>query len=193
MTSTFKLMHHKYKKVSVIVAATGFSLAIIEALTEAIIFPALSFGFHLQICLFLGIFGLINLAMCKEKEEDERVKSIRSKAMMQGFIFTCIVVLSFSINISLLPFIAPDAFIGITAGKEDYPYMAMLLMVFPATSVVSYLTLFNYGLRNDENWDYNDTMTPKEDFKKNKKYILIRTLISLAILAAVIIWGRMSK
>jgi len=193
MTSTFKLADHKYKKVSIIIAATGFLLAIAELLTEAIVFPALSFGFHLQICLFIGIMGLINLAMCKEKEEDERVKAIRSKAMMQGFIFTCIVVLSFSINVSLFPFIAPDAFIGITASKEDYPYIGMLLMAFPATSVISYLALFNYGLRNDENWDYNDTMTPKENIIRNKKYLLIRTLISLAILAALMIWGRMSK
>ncbi|MBL7691427.1 MAG: hypothetical protein JNM41_07525 [Flavipsychrobacter sp.] len=193
MTSTFKLADHKYKKASIIIAGTGFLLAIAELLTEAIIFPALSFGFHLQICLFIGIMGLIKLAMCKEKEEDERVKAIRSKAMMQGFIFTCIMVLSFSINVSLFPFIAPDAFIGITSSKEDYPYIGMLLMAFPATSVISYLVLFNYGLRNDENWDYNDTMTPKENIIRNKKYLLIRTLISLAILAALIVWGRMSK
>lgn len=193
MTSTFKLADHKYKKVSIIIAATGFSLAIAELLTEAIIIPALSFGFHLQICLFIGIMGLINLAMCKEKEEDERVKAIRSKAMMQGFIFTCIILLTFSINISLFPFIAPEDFVGMMARKEDYSYAGILLMAFPAISVISYLALFNYGLRNDENWDYNDTMTPKENIVRNKKYILIERLVWIAILAAMIIWSKMSK
>lgn len=193
MNSTIKLFDHKYKKVTMIIAAAGFALAIAELLTNAIIFPALSAGFHLQLCLWLGFFGLMNLALCKEKEEDERVKQIRAKAMMQGFIFTCITILSFSINISLFPFIAPDAFIGITFGKEDYAYMGIFFMVVPSFSIVSYLLLFNYGLRNDDKWDYNDTMTPKERFARNKKYVILRTIISLAILATIILLGRMSK
>ena len=193
MNSTIRLIDHKYKKASLIVAAAGFALAIIELLTNAVVIPALSAGFHLHLCLWVGFIGLMNLALCKEKEEDERVKQIRSKAMMQGFIFTCIVILSFSVNISLFPFIAPEAFVGITFGKEDYAYMGMLFMAFPAFSIVSYLLLFNYGLRTDDKWDYNDTMTPKQHFAANKKYLIFRLLLSLAFLAAIIIWGRMSK
>jgi len=193
MNSTLKLADHKHKKVAIIMAGIGFMLVGVEFITRAVIIPKLSWGVHLHFCLLVMFTGLFSLAFCKEKVEDERVKLIRSKAMMQGFFFTCAVLLGFSLNVSLFPVIAPGIFDGTALNKDDLSYMGMLLMAFPAFAIVSYLVLFNYGLRNDENWDYNDTVTPRENFRKNKKYILLRTLISLAILAAIIMWGRMSK
>jgi len=193
MNSTLKLAENKHKKPSIIIAGIGFGLAIAEAITEATIIPKLSAGFHILICLCIAFTALMTLALCKEKEEDERVKAIRAKAMMKGFVFTCSVTIAFSINIALFPFIAPEAFEGLTFARADYAYMGMLFMAFPAFAVVSYLVLFNYGLRNDEGWDYNDEMTPVESFRKNKKYTLIINIIMLLLLAATIIWGRLSK
>lgn len=193
MNSTLKLAENKQKKPAMIIASVGLVLAITEAITEAIVIPRLSVGFHVLICLCIAFTALMTLALCKEKEEDERVKAIRAKAMMKGFVFTCCVTLGFSINIALFPFIAPEAFEGLSLTRADYAYVGMLFMAFPAFAVVSYLVLFNYGLRNDEGWDYNDEMTPVESFRKNKKYTLIINIIMLLLLAATIIWGRLSK
>jgi hypothetical protein len=193
MNSSFLLMDNKYKKWMIAMATLGMVMSLLEVATGAILFTKLSPGIHLHFCLWFTFINLLSLAMCKEKIEDERVRLIRSKAMMRGFLFTCAVILGFSLNVSLFPIIAPEAFEGVTFAKEDYSYMGMMLMVFPAFSIISYLILFNYGLRNDENWDYNDTMTRSEQLGKNKKYVILRTVITLIILAVIIILGRMSK
>ena len=193
MNSTLKLAENKHKKTAITMAAIGATLAAGETATQSVIIPRLGVGFHILICLFIVFTGLLSLALCKEKVEDERVKAIRSKAMMKGFVFTCAVTIAFPINIALFPFIAPEAFEGIIITRDDYAYMGMLLMAFPAFAVISYLVLFNYGLRYDEGWDFNDEMTPVQSFKKNKKYVIIFQVIMLCLLAAIIIWGRMSK
>jgi hypothetical protein len=193
MNSSFLLMDHKYKKWLIAMVGLGLALSGLELATGAVLIPRLSPGMHLHFCLWFTFVNLLSLAVCKEKIEDERVRLIRSKAMMRGFLFTCAVILGFSVNVSLFPIIAPDAFVGVTFGKEDYSYMGMMLMVFPAFSIVSYLIKFNYGLRNDENWDFNDTMTRGEQLRKNKKYLILRTVVSLIILAIIILLGRMSK
>ncbi|MBX2904785.1 MAG: hypothetical protein KF744_02020 [Taibaiella sp.] len=193
MNSTLKLAENKHKKTAIAMAAAGVALAVAEATTQATVIPRLGLGFHVLICLFITFTGLLSLALCKEKVEDERVKAIRSKAMMKGFVFTCAVTIAFPINIALFPFIAPEAFEGITITRDDYAYVGMFLMAFPAFATISYLALFNYGLRYDEGWDFNDEMTPVQSFKKNKKYVIIFQLVMLALLAAMIIWGRMSK
>lgn len=193
MNSTLKLAENKHKKSSMVIAGVGLVLAVAETLTKAIVIPKLSVGFHILICLCIAFTALMTLALCKEKEEDERVKAIRAKAMMKGFVFTCSVTIAFSVNIALFPFIAPEAFEGLTFAREDYAYVGMLFMAFPAFAVVSYLILFNYGIRYDEGWDFNDEMTPVQSFKKNKKYTIIFQLVMLGLLAAMIIWGRLSK
>jgi hypothetical protein len=193
MNSSFLLMDYKYKKWMIGMSILGIVLSVLELITGAVLFTKLTPGIHLHFCLWFTIVNLLSLAMCKEKIEDERVRLIRSKAMMRGFLFTCAVILGFSVNVSLFPVIAPEAFEGVTFAKEDYSYMGMMLMVFPAFAIISYLILFNYGLRNDENWDYNDTMTRSEQLGKNKKYAILRTVITLIILATIILLGRMSK
>lgn len=193
MSSTLKLAENKHKKTAIVMAALGGILGIAEAITQRAIIPQLGVGFHVLICMFIMFTGLLSLALCKEKEEDERVKAIRAKAMMKGFVFTCAVTIAFPLNIALFPFIAPEAFEGITITRDDYAYAGMLLMAFPAFAIISYLVLFNYGLRYDEGWDYNDEMTPIQSFRKNKKYILIFQLVMFALLAAIILWGRLSK
>ena len=113
-------------------AGVGLLLSLLEWKTEIIIFHKLPAVTHLHFCLWFTLCSLLSLAFCMEKEEDERVKQIRAKAMMQGFMITCAAVLGFSVNVSLFPIFSPNDFIGLTFAKEDYTYMGMMLMIFPA-------------------------------------------------------------
>lgn len=193
MNTTFRLIPNKYRKLWIVVGSVALVLAILEAYAGVAFLPGMPVAFHLQICLWVFLMSLFNIAICAEKVEDERVKSIRSKAMMRGFVFTTVVVLGFSINISLFPVIAPEAFINTTLDKNDYSIGGILFMIFPAFSIVSYLFFFHFNLRNDSYMDYEDKMTQKEYFKKNTTYVIVRTLLSLLFLIVIIIVARKFK
>lgn len=193
MTTTFRLLPHKYKKIWAISATACIVLAVIQLVTGITITTTLPSAMHALILLVVGFLCLANVAMCQEKIEDERTKQIRAKVAMQVFFFLSILAVSFSVNIALFPFISPEDFIGISFTKEDYSIAGIFFMAFPALAILYYITTFHIYLSNDELMDYTDKQTRKEYFKKNKTYIILRTLTSLGILAAIIIMGRMSK
>ncbi len=113
--------------------------------------------------------------------------------MMTGFMFTCAIILGFAVNVSLFPYIAPEAFLGVTFGKADYSYMSMLLMVFPAFSIISYLILFNIGLYFDQHWEYDDDISIKENFRKNKKYAIAKSIFWIIMFFVTLMVIRISK
>lgn len=185
MKGTKLLMSYTSKLIGIGMTLVGVGLSIAEYATSFVVFKKFSPAIHLNFFLWFMLFGLFMIAFSKEKHEDERVKLIRSKAMMQAFLISSAAMMGFGFNVSLFPVFSPKDFIGATYSMDDYAAMGRILMFFPCFSIVSYLATFNFGLHFDQHWEYEDDISIKDNFKKNKKYIIIRILLTLVIFAII--------
>ena len=159
---------YTWKKWGLVVSALGLLGMIMERLERVIIVTKFSVPQHYALFELIMLFGLLIVIFCKEKEEDDRARAIRSKSFQ----------FSFTLVISALL-----VFAFITSVDTHTPLLSADLFYLVAIGIVFYLLFFNVGLYFDFLWDYEDkgVWENLKNVNKNKWSLLIY-LISCAII-----------
>ena len=125
---------------------------------------------HRQSHLFftLIVAGLYLTAFSKEKDDDERVRAIRAKAMQSAFMLLTGIMIALTL-VSLL------------VGENMFSESVVVAVVCGSAMAV-YLVLFHIGLYFDPSWSYNDdTVLP--NLRKNKRFFILYTAGIIVIFA----------
>ncbi|MBN9482671.1 MAG: hypothetical protein BGO70_07340 [Bacteroidetes bacterium 43-93] len=161
------LASYKNKIAGLVILSIGLLVTIVEKLHPFTVVAKWNADTHLAACIWIIVFGMYMTAFSREKFEDERVKKIRARALQTTMMLLTGTTLAFSLTV-------------ITQNLGDLDVMILLMM--PAIYLAIYLAMFHIGLYFDEMWDYDEKPVGIiENFKKNKKSIIIFQLLSLAI------------
>ncbi|MDC1068572.1 hypothetical protein OAQ99_05365 [Candidatus Kapabacteria bacterium] len=157
------------KQFGLFLPAIATLFILVFSLTDYKVFKTIDNWQHIMLSLSLLSIGLFNMMMSKEKLEDERVKKIRAKSM-QMFI-----------SAILIPNIS---FSFIMAFDEDFGGVGLFHGTIPF-ALLLYNIYFNYSLRFDPQWNYNEGGAT-DNFKSDKSSIIILTIL---FFAAIIIYS----
>lgn len=162
------LASHKTKIAGLITLSAGLVLTIVQKLHPFIIVPKYNADKHLAISIWVVVVGMYLTAFSKEKFEDERVRMIRARSLQMVMMLMSATFIAFSLT-------------AITQDIGDMDVLTILL--FPAMYLALYLAIFHVGIYFDNLWDYDEKQTSLwENYKKNKKPILIFKLLAFAII-----------
>lgn len=136
--------------------AGGLIIAVAEKIHPFTIIPNHTRNQHIGLALCITIYGMLLLAITKEKVEDERVKAIRAQAMQ--FTVLMFVITNLTTAFMNLLNIADRAAIGTR-------WIILNLMM----NLTIYHIFFRIGLYRDNYWNYqSDDISLKDVWLKNK-------------------------
>ena len=163
---------YRAKVVGMIVSAIGILAMIAEKIWTFSIFPKLNPDQHYLLFLWCSLFGFFTMAFSKEKQEDERTKMIRYRAMQTAFYILISIMMSFTLVATLLQ---KTLVLDVT---DFYILLTVALLM--------YLFLFHIGLYFDFFWEYEDkeAMENLRNIGRNKWSILIYLTISTLLCVA---------
>ena len=149
----FPLQSYKVKIVGLIVSMlAAILMAVFKSFKNLILINSLDNSQHFQLFIWLSISGLFLIAYSKEKNEDARVKIIRSKSLQIAFGF----LVSTLLAVNLVGIISSSFSINVS---QDMSLIA-------AVGILTYLLCFYIAIYFDPNWTYNDDSV-LASFKKN--------------------------
>lgn len=172
---------YKWKVIGMIMSAAGIAALIIQKLTDFTVLQKFNSAQHFNFLLWLTLFGLVTVAFSKEKHEDERVHSIRTKSFMFAFLMMCAPIMAFGLTISLAPN-SPDYANGVSLSGDDIVYMGRLIMAYPAVGLVLHLVMFHVGLHFDQSWDYENETWSVRGLWKHKRIRLVAIVVGIIII-----------
>lgn len=163
-----KLAKHSTKMIGLVILSVGVLVSIVYKIHPFVVAPKLSADKHLAACMWIMLLGMYLTAFSQEKFEDERVQTIRARALQMVMMLMSATFLAFSLT-------------AITQDLGEFD--VTLLLLFPLIYLSIYLAIFHMGLYFDFLWDYDDKkLSFLENLKKNKKPIIIFQAIAWAVL-----------
>lgn len=172
---------YKWKVIGMIMT-TVFTIALtVQKLTDFTIVNKLNSAQHFNFLLWLAIFGLVLIAFSKEKNEDERVHSIRTKSFMFAFLMILGSTLAFGLTVTIMP-LQSDMAQGVTLSPDDIIEAGRWLMFYPAVGLVLHLVMFHVGVYFDQNWDYENETWSLAGLWKHKRIRLITIVVGIIII-----------
>ncbi len=162
---------YKNKIAGLVILSAGLLTAIIWKIHPFTIIPKYDSDKHLSVLLWVIVLGMYLTAFSQEKYEDERVKMIRARSLQTSMMLMTGTIIAFSLT-------------AITQNIGDLDVTLLLMM--PAVYLGIYLAIFHVGLYYDNLWDYEEKkLSFRENWRKNRKPLLIFKLISFAVLILV--------
>lgn len=150
------MMGHQNKPLALGLIVGGLVIAVAEKIHPFTILPNHTRNQHIGLALCITIYGMMLLAMTKEKIEDERVKAIRAQAMQ----FTVLMFVITNLTTAFMNLLNPADRAAI--GNR---WIILNLMM----NLTVYHIFFRIGLYRDKYWNYqSDDISLKDAWFKNK-------------------------
>ncbi len=150
------MMGHQNKPLALGLIASGLVVAVAEKIHPFTILPDHTRNQHIGLALCIAIYGMMLLAMTKEKIEDERVKAIRAQAMQ----FTVLMFVITNLTTAFMNLLNTTD--GTTIGNR---WIIINLLM----NMTIYHIFFRIGLYRDKYWNYqSDDISLKDAWLKNK-------------------------
>lgn len=150
------MIGHQNRPLALGLIAGGLVVAVAEKTHPFTILPDHTRNQHIGLALCITIYGMMLLAMTKEKIEDERVKAIRAQAMQ----FTVLMFVITQLTTAFMNLLNPAD--GATIGSK---WIILNLLV----NLTVYHIFFRIGLYRDKYWNYqSDDISLKDAWFKNK-------------------------
>lgn len=134
--------------------------------TDLLLFKTLDKTTYILCSIWLFSLGQFSMMMSKERVEDERVKKIRAKSM-QMFIMALLTPM-----MTMGFFATIDSDFGGGLGNN---------LAFISLSLFLYNIYFNYSLKFDPQWNYNEGGSV-DNFKTDKRSLVFLTILFLAVI-----------
>lgn len=168
-----KLAKHNTKIIGLVVLSVGVLVSIVYKVHPFTVIPKMNADKHLAACMWIMLVGMYLTAFSQEKVEDERVQTIRARALQMVMMLMSATFVAFSLT-------------AITQDMGEFD--VTILLLFPLIYLAMYLAIFHMGLYFDFLWDYDDKkLSFVQNLKKNKKPIIIFQLITWAILLLILL------
>ena len=171
-TDLGQLGHHYLKLAGIMLAALVMVLILLYTIADVVLLPAMRGNGYGSLLLLVMIFGLYISAMARERQEDERVKIIRGKAITISFVVIMGNMIAFGVTILVSNKI-----------HEGIPLSTCLIP--PVFALIVYHVLFYIGIYRDSMWDYTDGVgmpTPPTKKDRTITYSIIAVLLLLFLL-----------
>jgi len=160
---------YRGKVAGIILSAVGIIAMATEKIGKFSVFPKLNIDQHYLLSYWCALFGLLLMTFSKEKQEDERTRLVRSKAMQTAFYLLTCIMLSFTL-------IA-------TIAQKSLPLDVTEFYMLLTLALLMYQFLFQIGLHFDFLWEYEDKglVENLKNIGPNKWGILVYLTVSTLI------------